>query len=79
MRRYIAVVSASEEKKNASRQAVLERERDFFMTNQLLQGLRADRWGTPTLKNLIIRFQVRCVPSRRGKEGRERRAPPSTS
>ena len=28
-----------------SRQTVLERERDFFLNNPLLQGLRSDRWG----------------------------------
>lgn len=41
-----------------SRQTVLERERDFFLNNPLLQGLRSDRWGTVTLKQLLVRFQV---------------------
>lgn len=57
--RYIAVVSASEEQRYASRQSLLERERDFFLGNALLLGLRPDRWGTPTLKSLIVRLQVR--------------------
>lgn len=38
---------------------MLERERDFFLGNPLLQGLRPDRWGTVTLKQLLVRFQVR--------------------
>lgn len=55
---YIAIVSAGEDSKHASRQTVLERERDFFLNNPLLQGLRSDRWGTVTLKQLLVRFQV---------------------
>jgi hypothetical protein len=61
LHRYIAVVSASEEQRYATRLTVLERERDFFLRNPLLQGLRADRWGTVTLKNLLVRFQVRLL------------------
>ena len=56
---YIAIVSAGQDSKHASRQTVLERERDFFLNNPLLQGLRSDRWGTVTLKQLLVRFQVR--------------------
>ena len=56
--RYVAIRSATEEQKNKSRLSILEKERNFFMTNLLLSGLRHDRWGNVTLKQLVINFQV---------------------
>ena len=57
--RYIAVVAATEKGWERSRNAMLEKERHFFATNPLLQGLRHERRGTVTLKQLIINFQAR--------------------
>lgn len=58
---YVAVRSATEEEKNKSRHYVLEKEMEFFTTNPLLSGLRADRFGSVTLKQLVVQFQCNAI------------------
>jgi predicted GTPase len=58
---YIAVRSANEKEKNKSRKHLLEKEHAFFTTNPLLAGLRPERWGSVTLKKLIVEYQCNAI------------------
>jgi len=58
---YIAVRSANEKEKHKSRKHLLEKEHAFFTTNPLLEGLRPERWGSMTLKKLIVEYQCNAI------------------
>lgn len=63
---YVAVCASIPSNPHAKRQLVLEHERTFFTTNRLLQGLKPDRWGLPSLKRMVINCQTnyiaQCIP-----------------
>lgn len=58
---YIAVRSAAEKEKNESRRQILQREQAFFTSNPLLAGLRPERWGSTTLKRLVVDCQSNAI------------------
>lgn len=58
---YIAVRLANEKEKSKSRKQLLEKEHAFFTTNPLLAGLRPERWGSVTLKKLIVEYQCNAI------------------
>ena len=58
---YIAVRLANEKEKHKSRKQLLEKEHALFTTNPLLAGLRPERWGSVTLKKLVVDYQCNAI------------------